>query len=141
MERFGLSAMAKDLLLTRVSGVIISLGSLAIALSVTPWMLSISLVIYAFGSGFRSLVRSLLSALVGSHHQAMMNSALGVLQYLGIMVASPILYGALDEGIQRGGMWLGLPFFIATITSIVSTTIVMLFRMPSNGSRTDTVIS
>jgi len=90
------------------------------------------------GSGFNAVLRSLLNSFVESHHQAILNSLLGLLEYVGIMVASPLLFAALDKGNQLGGIWTGLPFFAATIALAAATAIVFVFRLPPGSQSTST---
>ncbi len=82
------------------------------------------------GSGFSSVVRSLLNAFIKAHHQAMLNSLLGVLQYVAVAMAAPMLSRAMQAGIAMGGAWMGLPFLVAAACAATAAVIVFLFRLP-----------
>lgn len=43
----------------------------------------------------------------------LVNSVVGWLEMVGIMVAGPVLAEGMSEGLRRGGGWVGLPFWIA----------------------------
>ena len=89
------------------------------------------MVIFAMGGGLSAVVRSLLNALVEAHHQAILNSLLGLLQVAGLMVAGPAFFEALRVGIDLGGGWIGLPFIIAAACGAMATAIVFIFRLPT----------
>ncbi|KAL1894895.1 hypothetical protein Sste5346_005582 [Sporothrix stenoceras] len=129
---FGISgsSLRKDLWLARVSGVLLVVGSLLIAFAVTPWLLSIALVVFSLGGGYSATMRSLLNAFVEPHHLAMLNTLLGLLEFSGLMVAAPVLFGALQKGVALGGAWTGLPFILSAGMCLVSTVVVVVFRIP-----------
>lgn len=124
------SSLRKDLWLARVSGVLLVAGSLLIAFAVTPWLLSIALVVFSLGGGYSATMHSLLNSFVEPHHLAMLNTLLGMLEVSGLMVAAPLLFGALQRGVALGGAWTGLPFMLAAGMCLVSTVIVVVFRIP-----------
>lgn len=130
IQRLGLSPLTKDLVLARISGVFGVLGALMIAFAVTPWMLSTALVVFSMGGGFTSLMRSLISAFVESHHQAILNSTIGLFEFSGLMVTGPVLFGALQKGLDMGGLWIGLPFMYAAAIMGLSTAIAFAFQIP-----------
>ncbi|CAK7215197.1 hypothetical protein SBRCBS47491_002401 [Sporothrix bragantina] len=122
------SPLRKDLWLARFSGVLLVLGSILIAFAVTPALLSVALVVFSLGGGYSSVMRSLLNAFVEPHHLAMLNTLLGLLEFSGLMVAAPVLFGALQRGVALGGVWTGLPFLICAGMCLVSTLVVVVFR-------------
>lgn len=130
VHRLKMSSMAKDLWLSRVSGMVQTLGALLVAFSVNGTMLMVSLVVFAGGGGLTSLVRSLANALVEEHHVGILNSLVGFLDMVGIMIAGPILAKALKVGFAWGGPWMGLPFMVSAFLFGISTAIVWTFRIP-----------
>ncbi|CAK7235747.1 hypothetical protein SCUCBS95973_009371 [Sporothrix curviconia] len=124
------SPLRKDLLLARVSGALLVLGAVLIAFAATPALLSAALVVFSLGGGYSSVMRSLLNAFVEPHHLAMLNTLLGLLEFSGLMVAAPALFAALQRGIALGGVWTGLPFLICAGMCLVSTLVVVVFRVP-----------
>ena len=130
VRRFHVHPLVKDLWLARVSGALLCLGSLLIAFAVTPWMMSAALVVFSLGGGFSPVLRSLINAYVEPHHQAMLQTLLGLLELSGLLVAAPVLYGSLHRGLSMGGLWTGLPFMIAAGMIFVGLVIICIFRLP-----------
>lgn len=89
-----------------------------------------ALVVFSLGGGFNSLVRSLLNAMVEVHHIAILNVLLGIAEFGGLMVSSPMLFAALRAGLNAGGALIGLPFLIAAVMFTIGTAMVFLFRAP-----------
>lgn len=91
---------------------------------------ALGLIFMSAGSGYASLLRSLLNSLVEPHHVAIVNTLIGFIDTVGLMVISPVLSQALRTGVNLGGMWIGLPFMVAGLLFIISTSIVFGFRLP-----------
>ncbi|KXJ91608.1 major facilitator superfamily domain-containing protein [Microdochium bolleyi] len=127
---FSLAPIHKDVLIARGTGVCGILGALLIALAPDPATLSVGLVVFGLAGGMAVAVRSLLNALVEPHHVGMLNTMLGLLEQVGLMVAGPLFSQALKTGIDLGGAWIGLPFLVAAAYMVVATGIVFLFRVP-----------
>jgi MFS family permease len=139
VHKFKMSSMAKDLWLSRISGIVQTLGALMVAFSVNGGMLMVSLVVFAAGGGLSALVRSLATALVEEHHVGTLNSLVGFLDMVGIMIAGPILAAALKVGFRWGGPWMGLPFMVSAFLFGISTAIVWTFRIPQRRLSADSV--
>lgn len=122
--------VAKDLWIARVSGVFLAVGALMVATAVNGYLLMVSLVVMAMGSGLLSVVRSLANALVEEHHVGIVNSLIGFMEMVGLMIAGPVLSQSLRLGFELGGPWVGLPFLCASFLCAVSTAIVWSFRIP-----------
>ncbi|KAL2133861.1 hypothetical protein VTI74DRAFT_1533 [Chaetomium olivicolor] len=134
VQRLGMTAVAKDLWISRWSGVVQIVGSLLIAAAVDGWLFSIGLVWLALGSGMSASIRSLLNTLVEEHHVGTVNSLVGFMEGLGMTIAGPLLAKSLSVGLNLGGGWIGLPFLTGAIFFTMSTAILWIFRMP-NGRR------
>ncbi|KAK3330670.1 major facilitator superfamily domain-containing protein [Apodospora peruviana] len=126
----GLPGTVKDLWLARLSGIIMILGCLIIASARDGRVLSLGLVFWAMGSGLAALIRAILNALVEEHHTGILNSLIGFTETVGVMVAAPVLASSLRKGIQLGGGWIGLPFFIAALFATVVTAVAWTYRVP-----------
>ena len=85
--------------------------------------------------GMSSTLRSLLNGFVEAHHIATLNVLIALLDYAGIMVASPILFGLLKKGVELGGGWIGLPYLFAAALFLVATVIVFAFKVPAESTR------
>lgn len=127
---YNIPPISKDTYIARATGSLGVLGCLLIAFSPTPLALSVGLVIFGLAGGMAVAVRSLLNALVESHHVGMLNTSLGLLEQVGLMAAGPLFSKALKTGIELGGAWIGLPFLVAGAYMCVATGIVVLFRVP-----------
>lgn len=134
VNTFHMPAVTKDLLLARVSGVVQTLGATSVAFSVTGQMLCFSLVVLAAGGGMPALIRSLANALVEEHHIGIMNSFVGFMEMVGVIIGGPLLAWTLKIGFARDGWWVGLPFMCAAVLSGVCTLIVFAFRIPKGYS-------
>jgi len=84
----------------------------------------IGLVIIALNGGMAGTIRSLLSMQVEPHHMGTLNSLVGVVELLGVMIFAPAFYGSLRKGLELGGGWIGLPFMSAAFMLSISTGIV-----------------
>ncbi|KAE9972149.1 hypothetical protein EG328_005163 [Venturia inaequalis] len=109
-----------DLLLSRSSVLIMSVGFLFIALAPTLPLVVVAMIFNTFGWGLTLFLRSLLTSLVEGHHVARLNSFLGIFDTTGLMVGSPLLALAFEKGVELGGVWIGLPFFgCAAVTGLI----------------------
>lgn len=130
VNKLKMTGVAKDLWLARISAVVQTLGGLLLAFSVNGAMFVGSLVVYAGGGGLTSLIRSLANALVEEHHVGILNSLVGFLEMVGIMVAGPLLAKSMELGLRWQGLWIGLPFMVSAFLFAISTLIVWTFRVP-----------
>ncbi|KAH8821770.1 major facilitator superfamily domain-containing protein [Xylogone sp. PMI_703] len=119
----------KDLWLVRMSSVLLVSGSYAIGLSGHPIPLTIGLVIYAMGGGFGFLVRSLITSMVEPHYVATLYNIIAICEAAGIMSAGPALSASFRRGLQLGGAWIGLPFFISGTLFAICATVVWSLRV------------
>lgn len=109
-----------DLILSRSSVLIMSIGFLFIALAPTLPLVVVAMIFNTFGWGLTLFLRSLMTSLVESHHIARLNSFLGIFDTTGLMVGSPLLALAFEKGVEMGGWWVGLPFFgCAAVTGLI----------------------
>jgi hypothetical protein len=132
---FSMSSMAKDLWLSRLSVVVQIAGSLLIAFAVNGSLLSVGLVVFAGGGGLIPLIRSLSNALVEEHHVGILNTLVGFVENVGLLLAAPLLSMSLAKGIYMGGVWIGLPFMCAAAMFSVTMAILWVFRLPGGNRR------
>lgn len=135
LKKLRMSPLSKDLWLSRWSAVLLILADVVITFSATPFLYAGGLVLLAGGCGLSPLLRSLLNSLVEPHHVGILNTLVGFLETLGIMIAAPIFSKALQAGIELGGGWIGLPFAVGTLVTCAATTIVWLYRIPAQLER------
>lgn len=108
-----LAPAEKDLLIAQGSSALLVLGFTIMALASHPNVFSIGVSILALGGGFYAALRSLASALVPETQVGLLNTTIGFVQGVGGVVAGPALAGAFNYGMQFGGSWIGLPYFVA----------------------------
>ncbi len=127
-------ATVKDLLLARFSSVTLVLGSLIIAFSTNGYILAVGLVVISCGAGLSSLVRSLANALIEEHHIGILNTLIGMVDSIALMIAGPLLSSTLSAGFRMGGPWIGLPFICAAAMYGVCLAVTLCFRLPPGKS-------
>lgn len=81
-----------------------------------------------------AVLRSLLSNMVEPRYLGTMNSLLGILEMVGLMIAAPSLFVSLRYGFELGGDWIGLPFICAA--AMISLSTAMVFLLPISGGKT-----
>ncbi|KAI3398099.1 hypothetical protein diail_9852 [Diaporthe ilicicola] len=135
LRRLGMSPLSKDLWLSRWSAVVLVVADLAIAFSSSPALLGVGLVLLSGGCGLSPLLRSLLNAQVEPHHVGILNTLLGFVDTVGVMVAAPIFSESLNKGIELGGAWIGLPFVAGAIISCFAAGILWVYRIPPQVER------
>lgn len=109
-----LAPAKKDLLIAQGSSALLVLGFTIMALDSHAILFSIGVSILALGWGFYAALRSLASALVPETQVGLLNTTIGLVQGVGGVVAGPALAGAFNYGMQFGGLWIGLPYFVAS---------------------------
>lgn len=134
LQRLGMTGMAKDLWLARLSGIIAVIGCVIIAAAANGYLFSVGLVWFALGSAMTPLIRSLLNNMVEEHHIGTVNTLVGFMETAGLTIAGPLLAKSLGVGLNLGGPWIGLPFFTAGSFFTISCTILWTFRLPDDGS-------
>ncbi|KAF7906922.1 hypothetical protein EAE99_011989 [Botrytis elliptica] len=113
ITKFHFSSTHKDLLLARISSLFLILGALTIAISPSLHLTIIGLIIYTLGTGFVSLVRSLITGLVDQKHVARIFAMIAVVETSSALLAGPAVAGLYELGLVWRGEWtgwLGLPF-------------------------------
>jgi hypothetical protein len=110
--RWQISPKRSDLLLSRSSCAAMALGFWLIALSPSIPLLVAAMVVNTFGWGLILFLRSLMTSLVEPHHVARLNTFVGIFDTAGLMIGSPGLAWLFEKGVELGGFWMGLPFFV-----------------------------
>lgn len=129
--RAHVSPLAKDLLLARCCIVITAVGAFGIALAATPAVLVVFLVPFAFLEGFNATVKSFLAQLAGGGRTAIVFTAVGVLENVGVLLAGPAIAGTFSVGLRWGEQWYGLPFAVAGAMFSVAAVMVLSIRIYS----------
>ncbi|KAH6722247.1 major facilitator superfamily domain-containing protein [Leptodontidium sp. 2 PMI_412] len=121
VKYFHLSSRAKDLLLARVSVIILVAGALFIAASPTIGLTILGIIVWTLGTGFVALTRSVITTLVDQQHIGRLYAAVSVVETTSSLIAGPLLGALYTWGLKWKGPWIGLPFYcLAGITFISS---------------------
>ncbi|EGX96882.1 adenylate cyclase, putative [Cordyceps militaris CM01] len=126
-----LAPIIKDWWMTIGSLCFIVVGSAFLTVAGSSALFVASLVILQLGSGYEFAFRSMTSEMVDSSHIAMLFTAYSVFIMLSEVGAGPVLAAVFREGLDVGGKWMALPFFLATIlfcTTLIITCSVRLNR-------------
>lgn len=114
MHRFFFTSMSKDLWLGRISCMLLFIGYGIFGFAPNIAVAILGMVIFTLGNGQGPLIRSLVTSLVEQHHVARLYTVLGIVNTLGLMIRGPLLAGMFQEGLQLGGFWIGLPFYLVS---------------------------
>ncbi|KAL1865867.1 hypothetical protein Daus18300_006979 [Diaporthe australafricana] len=135
LGKLGMSPLTKDLWLSRWSAVVVIAADLAVALASSPALFGAGLVLLSGGCGLAPLLRSLLNAQVEPHHVGILNTLLGFVDTLGVMLAAPVFSESLNKGIELGGAWIGLPFMAGAVIACFAAGILWVYRIPPQVER------
>lgn len=74
----------------------------------------------ALGASYLIVINNAISRVVDKDCLSMVFSVSGVLDTVGSMITSPMLGGAYLVGLDKGGGWIGLPFWVASVLYVVA---------------------
>ncbi|KAF6803553.1 MFS transporter [Colletotrichum musicola] len=131
-KRTGLHPLIRDLWLTRMTGVFLSLGCFMMAIAWKPSFLVAALVIMSMGTTYTNICRALLNSIVEPHTIGTLNTTISWVEQLSTLIAAPIISALMRAGTTIGGPWIGLPYMAATAMAIGGTFIVFVYRLPGD---------
>ncbi|ATZ56072.1 hypothetical protein BCIN_12g06060 [Botrytis cinerea B05.10] len=119
MVRCKVSHREKETYLARGSASFILLGLFIVAIAHTPALLITGVVVSSLGFGVDALLRSILTSVIPSHEIGTFYTSMTLLQNLGES-AGGLLYSTLfSVALNLQGFWLGLPYMISAILSVL----------------------
>jgi len=140
-KKYHMTTMNRDLRLAQTSVIFLPLGLFIMAFAGNISSMTTGLVIMTLGTGYSSLMRSLVTSIFERQHIARLYSAIAVFETLGSMFSGPTLAGLFQWGIHLGGMWQGMPFFtaglMALLTAVLAWTVPVLPSQRSKCSAED----
>ena len=71
-----------------------------------------ALIVSSLGTGYYSAIRSFVTSLVEKDEIGLLYSVIGMIDSVGTLVATPLVTIAFSFGVRRGGLLMGLPFFV-----------------------------
>ncbi|KAK8144800.1 hypothetical protein G3M48_005338 [Beauveria asiatica] len=120
LAKFRLPPIIKDWWMTIGSLCMVVIGSACLTAAGSSGVFIASLVIQQLGGGYEFAFRSMTSEMVDSSHIAMLFTAHSVFQLVSEAGAGPVLAIVFRKGLDVGGNWMALPFFVATILFCVT---------------------
>lgn len=127
--RFGYTSFGKDLLLTRYSTILLFAGAMVEGFSQNIFFFIVGLFIETFGAAASPLARATVTHYVEPEFVSRLYALISTSEIIGSFIAGPVLAWCFDQGLQRKGIWIGLPWFYIALLSMV-TWIGLLFVRP-----------
>ncbi|WQF90194.1 Putative major facilitator superfamily, MFS transporter superfamily [Colletotrichum destructivum] len=124
IHRWSKSAQYTNLVLARASAALLTLGAFTIGCSDTSVTMVFGLGIFALGSGYNILIRSLLASVVDKDNIGMLYTMMSISETIGALVAGPLLAASFRTGMGWGGPWIRLPYMSAGFLLAVATMVV-----------------
>lgn len=125
-----MSSTQKDLKIARISIFFLTLGTLGIGLSSSIPPLIISLILQSSGFGFLFVTRSLITTFIRQEETAKLFTVIEILQSVGAVIASLIITNVFRVGIDIGGVWIGLAWFVTSLLFVMVGVAVWVVRLP-----------
>ena len=127
--RFRLSVFSKDLLITKVSLLLIILGSLMEGVSQGIVLFIVGLTVGSLGSAHGPLLRAVATSYVEPNQTSRLYSLISMLETAGALIGGPVLAKLFSIGLAKRGLWIGLPwFYVAALVSVALTALMFLQR-------------
>lgn len=131
VKRAGVSAVEHDVLIGKASLIMCMLGSFLAIWAASPWLFSITLVIFCSGLGFAPLSRAILSSIVEPQAMATLNAVLSTGD--AIASAAGLSFGAwlLGKTMELGIKWQGLHYLFVFSCEVLSFCFLLLLKRRS----------
>ncbi|EFY91813.1 hypothetical protein MAC_02098 [Metarhizium acridum CQMa 102] len=133
-RRFKFTVFGKDLFLTQASTFLIILGALIEAFSHNVILFLFGLFIGTFGAADSPLARATVSHYVDAKSISKLYALIGMMEVSGSFIAGPVLAKLFNIGLERKGIFIGLPwFYMAFLCGIAF--MALLFVRPPPGNK------
>lgn len=128
-HRYSLSVLQRNVVLTRISLVILAVAYVVIGLAPSIPIMVIGLFIETLATGLPSAMRALAAALVESEDKGRVYSVLAIAETLSTILAYPITAALFNIGLDNGGgAWLGMPYDVIALAAILAFGVMCLLR-------------
>ncbi|KAM0258787.1 hypothetical protein ACHAQJ_003629 [Trichoderma viride] len=128
-RRFGYSSFGKDLLLTRTSTILLFVGAVIEGFSHNIIIFIIGLFIETFGAAVSPLARATVTHYVEPELTSTLYALISTSEIIGTFIGGPVLAWCFDMGLQKKGIWTGLPWFYIALLCLIAW-IGLLFVQP-----------
>ncbi|KAK5662626.1 hypothetical protein OQA88_8540 [Cercophora sp. LCS_1] len=128
--RFQLSIFSKDLLLTKASLFFMIVGGLMEGVSQEVALFLVGLTVGNFGSAHGPLLRAVATSYVEPDQTSRLYSLMTMVETSGAVVGGPVLAKCFSVGLEKRGLWRGLPWFYITGLVCLAFTALLFVRAP-----------
>ncbi|KAK4166959.1 general substrate transporter [Cladorrhinum sp. PSN259] len=118
--RFRLSVFSKDLLLTKISLVLVIAGGLIEGFSHDIVFFLLGLIVGTQGSANSPLGRAVSAAHVKPYQTSRLFALISMSETAGALIGGPVLAWLFNVGLSKKGLWIGLPWFYMAGLGIVA---------------------
>jgi len=125
-----LSVFTKDLLLTKVSLLLLLTGALLEGFSRGIVLFLIGLTIGTVGSAHGPLLRAVTTAYVEPNQTSRLYSLMSLMETTGAVIGGPVLAQCFNVGLSKRGLWIGLPWFYVAALVLVALVALTFLRKP-----------
>ncbi|KAK0624388.1 general substrate transporter [Immersiella caudata] len=130
--RFRLSIFRKDLLITRVSLLLMVIAAVMEGFSQEIVLFLAGLTIGTFGSANGPLLRAIATSYVELNQTSRLYALMSLMETSGAIIGGPVLAQCFNIGLAKKGFWRGLPwFYVAGLVSLALTALMFLQRPPA----------
>ncbi|KAI0446910.1 MFS general substrate transporter [Xylaria telfairii] len=137
LHRVGLHEMAKDKRLAQLSGGFLIAGSGLISIATSLSAMITGQVFFSMGYFFQIAIRSFVTGMVEPSQLGALFTIVAVFTYIGSLSGAPFFAWAFKLGMQLGGIWVGMPFFIAGTSFGVALLVVSIIGTKDQTNDTD----
>ncbi|GAW18396.1 hypothetical protein ANO14919_078710 [Xylariales sp. No.14919] len=137
LHRVGLHEMAKDKRLAQLSSSFLIVGSGLIYIAKSLPAMITGQIFSSLGYFFQIALRSFVTGMVDPNQLGALFTIVAVFTYIGSLVGAPFFAWAFKLGMQLGGLWVGMPFFIAGTSFGVALLVVSAIRAKDRANDTD----
>lgn len=128
-RRFGLSAISLNVIMARISCSILALSYAVEGIAPNVGILVVGLIIETLGMGGGPALKALAASLVEQKDNGRVFSVLTIFEVLSSLMAYPSTAALLSVGFDKGGgIYLGLPFFLAAVSAGIACGMLVLAR-------------